>query len=58
MPFKIITFYFPQMELREKLKDLQRQSRMIPNIRETTDEICSLEIRVKYAKEDKKKVVR
>jgi hypothetical protein len=45
------------MELREKLRDLQKQCRTIPNIRETTEEICSLEIRVKYAKEDKKKLV-
>jgi hypothetical protein len=45
------------MELREKLRDLQEQSRTIPNLRETTEEICSLEVRVKYAKDDKKKMV-
>jgi hypothetical protein len=45
------------MELREKLRDLQKQSRTVPNLKEATDEIYSLEVRVKYAKEDKRKVV-
>lgn len=52
-----IIFNFLQTELREKLRDLQKQSRTIPNVRQTTDEICSVEIRVKYAKEDRKKLV-
>jgi hypothetical protein len=45
------------MELREKLQDLQKQCRTVPNLREATDEICSIEVRVKYAKKDQTKVV-
>ncbi|KDR08460.1 Structural maintenance of chromosomes protein 1A [Zootermopsis nevadensis] len=43
-------------KLREKLQELQKRCRMAPNARETSDEICSLETRVKYAKEDRNRV--
>jgi hypothetical protein len=46
-----------QAELLEKLRDLQKQSRMVADIRKISDEVHSLEIHVKYAKIDKNKVV-
>lgn len=57
MLIDIITFSFLQVDLREKLRDLQKQSRMVSGTGKINDEICSLEVHLKYAKKDKNMVV-
>jgi len=45
------------VDLHEKLRDLQKQSRVVPVTGKISDEICSLEVHLKYAKKDKNRVV-
>lgn len=57
MLIDIITFHFLQADLHEKLRDLQKQSRMVPGTGKISDEIGSLEVQLKYAKKDKNRMV-
>jgi len=43
--------------MREKLRDLQKKSRTVPGTKKISDEICNLEVHLKYAKKDKNRVV-
>jgi structural maintenance of chromosome 1 len=56
MPEEILHAKNRKVDLREKLQDLQKQSRMVPGAAKISDEICSLEVHLKYAKKDKTKV--